>query len=142
MSVTESGASGLTNAYKSVLSICGSAAVSGASRWLDAELGTTPAARIRIPTTGAMTMLRNFFIAPLLSDPAVRPEPVRRSAVRPREPTVPSPPPGSRARRRFGALTAPVRVALWSEKPHIPMGCHQSGERNTDGFVDQDGACT
>src|SRR5438874_13031918 len=40
MIVTVSGLSGLTNAYRAVPSICGSAAVSGASRWLDARLGT------------------------------------------------------------------------------------------------------
>src|SRR5216683_737548 len=40
MSVTVSGASGLTNAYTSVLSACGSLLMSGASRWLDARPGS------------------------------------------------------------------------------------------------------
>src|SRR6185436_7245046 len=40
--VTVFGASGLTNAYRSVLSACGSAEISGASRWLDAPPGVGP----------------------------------------------------------------------------------------------------
>src|SRR5215472_13983227 len=40
--VTVSGLSGLTNAYTSVLSIAGSAATSGASRWLDATAAPGP----------------------------------------------------------------------------------------------------
>src|SRR4051795_635545 len=42
MIVTVLGASGLTNAYKSVLSACGSAAINGASRWLEAPPGVGP----------------------------------------------------------------------------------------------------
>src|SRR2546421_12357789 len=37
MNVTVPGRSGLRNAYRSVPSTCGSAATSGASRWLDAN---------------------------------------------------------------------------------------------------------
>src|SRR3954466_8936354 len=40
--VTVSVASGLTNAYRSVLSACGSAAINGASRCLDAPPGVGP----------------------------------------------------------------------------------------------------
>lgn len=36
MNVTEPASSGLTKAYRSVASICGSMLVSGASRWLEA----------------------------------------------------------------------------------------------------------
>ena len=39
INVTVSGASGLTKAYTSVWSACGSALMSGASRWLDARPG-------------------------------------------------------------------------------------------------------
>src|SRR6476619_7585873 len=42
MIVTLLGVSGLTNAYTSVLSACGSAAINGASRWLDAPPGVGP----------------------------------------------------------------------------------------------------
>src|SRR4051794_41647061 len=42
MIVTVLGASGLTNAYRSVLSACGSAAINGASRWLEAPPGVGP----------------------------------------------------------------------------------------------------
>src|SRR5690242_9448490 len=49
MIVVESGLSGLTNAYRSVLSYCGFPEMSGASRWLEAEAApgssvATPAA--------------------------------------------------------------------------------------------------
>jgi hypothetical protein len=42
INVTVSGASGLTNAYRSVLSARGSPAISGASRWLDAPAPNGP----------------------------------------------------------------------------------------------------
>src|SRR5262245_30308895 len=49
MKVTVSGASGLTNAYRSVRSAYGSPAIAGASRWLDAAvngaLASVPASR-------------------------------------------------------------------------------------------------
>src|SRR5919204_2815683 len=47
MNVTDPGRSGLRNAYRSVPSTCGSAATSGASRWLDAlpSPGPSPASR-------------------------------------------------------------------------------------------------
>src|SRR5438876_6750423 len=82
MIVTVSGASGLTNAYRSVLSICGSAAVSGGSRWLEAKLGITPETRINTPTTGATMIVRMRFMCPLLWE--TRPPPGRLRASRAR----------------------------------------------------------
>src|SRR5439155_9031138 len=53
MSVTESESSGLTNAYTSVLSACGSLAIKGASRWLEAALnvGARPSNRLSAKAT-------------------------------------------------------------------------------------------
>src|SRR5256885_14195579 len=53
MMVTVDGLSGLTKAYRSVASICGSAATSGASRWLDALPGAGPSP-LRKPTPSAI----------------------------------------------------------------------------------------
>src|SRR4051794_15968770 len=53
MIVTVSGLSGLTKAYRSVLSASGSLLISGASRWLDANVpcGIRPRQIATIPTS-------------------------------------------------------------------------------------------
>src|SRR5687768_12947273 len=56
MSVTVSGSSGLTKAYVSVLSTSGFAAVSGASRWLEALPADGPSSRpVPVTATPAAT---------------------------------------------------------------------------------------
>src|SRR5438309_1608684 len=55
MIVTESGLSGLTKAYRSVLSAVGSPAISGASRWLDARPLSGVSARPTAATPVART---------------------------------------------------------------------------------------
>src|SRR5919202_5267251 len=50
--VNVSGLSGLTNAYRSVLSALGSSEISGASRWLDAVAAPGPP-RVRAAATSA-----------------------------------------------------------------------------------------
>src|SRR5215831_19913304 len=64
-SVTKPGRSGLTNAYTSVLSTAGSAAISGASRWLDAPASpgpraATPAAKASPSAASAVPRGRAF----------------------------------------------------------------------------------
>src|SRR5919108_5137559 len=55
MIVTESGRSGLTNAYRSVLSADGSWLISGASRWLEAWLACGTGPRTSATVTAAAT---------------------------------------------------------------------------------------
>src|SRR5262245_45771969 len=72
MIVTVLGRSGLTNAYRSVLSAAGSLAISGASRWLEARLADGSSARamaisphsatierIRVRTIGIVLLYEN-----------------------------------------------------------------------------------
>src|SRR3954454_4379382 len=72
-SVTVSGASGLTNAYVSVLSARGSPAISGASRWLDASaaLGANAAtaASIAPAPVSATTRCRRDRLEVVTEDP-------------------------------------------------------------------------
>src|SRR5262249_29004709 len=65
--VTVSGLSGLTKAYRSVLSNSGTPAISGASRWLDAP-----------PTPGRLVAAR-----PATANAATAPAPARRGAMSP-----------------------------------------------------------
>src|SRR4051812_32471962 len=66
MSVAVSGLSGLTNAYRSVMSAEGSNAMAGASRWLDANAGPASAETATSPAAPAPISLR-------MDDMGVRP---------------------------------------------------------------------
>src|SRR6185503_14866951 len=68
MIVTVSGLSGLTKAYRSVLSAVGSRLISGASRWLEARLecGTKARAIASNPNTAMTRMIRLRDIVVLL----------------------------------------------------------------------------
>ena len=59
MSVAVSGLSGLTNAYRSVMSADGSNAMAGASRWLDAATGAPIALSAMSPVAPAQRILRD-----------------------------------------------------------------------------------
>src|SRR5438270_13667617 len=74
MMVTVSGLSGLTNAYKSVLSAAGSLLINGASRWLEALTLPEGAPNTASPTTSdraaaTLTILATFItlLSPLLN---------------------------------------------------------------------------
>src|SRR5262245_50880902 len=58
MIVTVSAWSGLTNAYRSVMSAVGSLAIMGASRWLDASVGSATEVTVSRPMAPAPTILR------------------------------------------------------------------------------------
>src|SRR5258705_3801577 len=84
------GASGLTKAYRSVLSAAGSPAMSGASRWLDARTPVTDVAAMRrAPATPATLDRVDKTVSPLVHvagfwpPPGAHPGPVEPKRSRP-----------------------------------------------------------
>src|SRR5215472_12592271 len=71
INVTKPGRSGLTNAYTSVLSTAGSAAMSGASRWLDADAPTGPRMAIPVaklnPNAASAALARRSLVVRIVS---------------------------------------------------------------------------
>lgn len=78
MIVVVSGLSGLTNAYRSVLSNCGVPEISGASRWEEAEAASGSSADVPAAASPPAASAPQIRVARLL-----RPEPVLESVVMP-----------------------------------------------------------